>query len=285
MPKRASSNIKKLKNIDRDLHWYGDDWDKCRPSEEQVELRKSQAAATRDLGPTLGYTEAEVEAAVVAPSEPKWPRKSHGNEIQRIVDAVGLPLRELPDEESWKARYRLSQAIGAAETRYRTAIDIRHVKRTQKAIELIDSSARSLNRRLCNDYAWRAIAPHIPLLYEVKSENQTFSRDSLDVLLEAVRKAAKGMTNKDVQPLTETSAFGFLISELKNAFETHFDGPLRNTRPSSPDDEPHFRRFVKCVLKRFGIDQYEEDTIIKATSDARSGRMRNHHPKSQVGKS
>jgi len=196
--------------------------------------------------------------------------KCHEDEIQAIVKAVGVPLRT---SNTILSRKELSYDIGIAETLYWTAIDVRDFGRTKKHLGLIYKSAARLKKLLNNEEAWKSIAPHVPLLFEVGSDKKTFSSNSLDVLLCATEKALASVSNSQ-QVLKEDRPSEIVIAQLMKVFEKHFAAQVITSRPKGEKNQTPYLRFVKIVLRKTGLPDYDDDneTIIRATSKARKAK-------------
>lgn len=155
----------------------------------------------------------------------------HEDEIQAIINAVGVPLRT---SNTASSRKELSRDIGIAESLYWTAIDVCDFGRTEDHLELISKAAARLQILLNNEDAWKSIAPHIPLLFETGSENRTFSRGSLDILLGATEKALGSMSNR-VQPLKGERPSEIVIAPLLEVFAKPFPISQQRLIPSIPN--------------------------------------------------
>lgn len=193
----------------------------------------------------------------------------HEDEIQAIIKAVGVPLKA---QNTATSRRELSYDIGKAETLYWTAIDVRGFRNTQKQLGMISKSAARLKNLLNNEDAWRSIAPHIPLLFDPGSENRTFSRGALDTLLRATKKALESVSSS-VEVLKEERLSEILIAQLMDVFEDHFAADARINRPSDEEKNTPYLRFVKIVLRKTSLPDYDNETIIRATSKARRAKQ------------
>jgi hypothetical protein len=280
MPKRAHSNSENSRpqSPGRDLRSYanksslpkfvvepGITSEAAGACEMARELRRSQAEAIRELGESLGQSEREIEAAVdVCAPDTKACGERHEDEIQAIIDAVGLSLKT--------SNIELSRDIGFAETLYWTALDIRRLRRVQKHLGRILKSAKLLKQHLNNEDAWKRVAPHVSLLFEVGSENRTFSRNSLDVLLRATEIALSSTTNS-VEVLKEERPCDIIIAQLFKVFERHFPVKARINRSNEQGKQTPYHRFVNIVLAKTTLPKYDNDTIIRATSKARKAQQ------------
>lgn len=218
-----------------------------------------------------------IPAATKAPARKKKttnPQSDLDDEaIQKVVSAVGNVPEGLDS-------HQLSYDIGFAETRYRTAIDIRSRKRRRRQLELISNSAARLKILLGNDETWTAIAPHIAQLgFETQSEIPIFSRDFPDVLVRAVSNALRpdnrwqNAADQVAHDLTKQSPFETLVGQLEKVFVKHFATRARVNRTSDIKQDTPYIRFIRSVLKQLRL-AYTKEAIIRATSVARSGHGR-----------
>jgi hypothetical protein len=160
------------------------------------------------------------------------------------------------------------------------AIGVRSRVKTFRNIDSVIKSAKRLKSLLNNEDIWTIIAPHLIQLEADK--NRGFSRDSLDVLLDATARAlhpkrsfkddkAENKVTEIVQELTKQSIFDTLVGALENVFVTHFGLPASIHRPKHEDDDALFIRFVRSVLPELKVSgMYTDEAIIRARSTARS---------------
>ena len=268
MPKRTSSKKGAVASRmrDHDLHSYAKNSPllkfadqaasssaKTGPIESARELRNSQANAIKELGRSLGCPEQKIEAAISASSSrAEDPCKFHEDEIEPIVDATRLPLKT--------SKADLSHDIGLAEDLFWSVQDVKAFRRTREALSSIETAARRLKSLLSNEIAWNALIP-------CRSADLTFSRDSLDMLISASKKA-QTLSKPSALP----SASDMIVARLLEVFERHFASRATTSRPDDATKQTPYIRFVKIVLQKTGLPDYDNDTIIRATSKARKAR-------------
>ena len=289
MPKRTSSKRGAVASRmrDRDLHSYAKNSPllkfadqaagssaKTSPTKSAHKLRNSQANAIKELGRSLGYPEQKIEAAIWAPSgQAQDPHRFHDDEIEPIVEATRLPLKT--------SKTDLSHDIGLAEDLFWAVQDVKAFRRAREALSLIETAARHLKTLLSNDIAWNALSPRLTKLAHKLRNSQanaikelssssadlTFSRGSLDMLICAAREA-QTLSKPSALP----SASDMIVARLLEVFERHFASRATTSRSDDATKQTPYLRFVEIVLRKTGLPNYDNETIIRATSKARKAK-------------
>jgi hypothetical protein len=78
-----------------------------------------------------------------------------------------------------------------------------------------------------------------------------------------------------VYDLKKQSQFDTLIEQLAKVFQKHFGERARINRSDDENKDTSYIKFVLAVLEKLNLPkQYAVETVIRATSTARSGRGR-----------
>jgi len=190
--------------------------------------------------------------------------------IGRILDKVGSDFTPAGID---RAALRRNLEWGA--TWYRTFVQLRPPNRAKLRRQLWDikTAAKQLTSMLSDDTAWRAISAELPL-------NQDCPSATLKDLLEAIDRAIplrdEGSRTKNL--FEARSPLEWLVGKyLPGVFKRHFDRSPGISRQVGAPTGPYIR-FAAQVLAELEINYrsrpYRLETIAKAFSDARSGRVR-----------
>jgi hypothetical protein len=229
-------------------------------------MPKRQLSGRRILDRTLHWYPVGPMSANDAPDS-----KSQEDEIQSIIDAVGLHLAT--------SKRELSYDIGVAASRY---CDVKGLGARRQKYEDLDSiakCAKRLKRLLDDQNAWQAITSHLP-----SDISQAFSRGALVTLIEAADKARgprriqnaaeKKIVDETIEDLSKQSPFEMLVGELCKVFEKNFGTLAQVNRPKNKENDTPYIRFVIHVLKTLQLPGSSRESIIRATTIAKSGRGR-----------